>query len=72
MDRYLEAILAPGANFFLPRPGAEMDPTHKQIIPYAIFHHQASTSSIPGVASRVKNASWQSAASASVVTSTAR
>ncbi|WP_009962044.1 NUDIX domain-containing protein [Verrucomicrobium spinosum] len=40
VDRYLEAILAPGANFFLPRPGAEMDPTHKQIIPYAIFHHQ--------------------------------
>lgn len=40
VDRYLEAILAPGANFFLPRPGAELDPTHKQIIPYAIFHHQ--------------------------------
>lgn len=40
VDRYLEAILAPGANFFLPRPAAELDPTHKQIIPYAIFHHQ--------------------------------
>jgi predicted NUDIX family phosphoesterase len=37
--RYLDAILAPGANFFLPRAPAETDPTHKQIIPYAIFHH---------------------------------
>lgn len=39
-SRYLDAILAPGANFFLPRAAAETDPTHKQIIPYAIFHHQ--------------------------------
>ncbi|HSJ02619.1 MAG TPA: hypothetical protein VK956_09205 [Verrucomicrobium sp.] len=38
-ERYLDAILAPGKNFFLPRPAAELDPTHKQIIPYAIFHH---------------------------------
>jgi len=38
-ERYLEAILAPGNNFFLPRPAAELDPTHKQIIPYSIFHH---------------------------------
>lgn len=37
--RYLDAILAPGANFFLPRAPAELDPTHKQIIPYAIFRH---------------------------------
>jgi predicted NUDIX family phosphoesterase len=37
--RYLDAILAPGANFFLPRAPAETDPTHKQIIPYSIFHH---------------------------------
>jgi len=37
--RYLDAILAPGANFFLPRAPAENDPSHKQIIPYAIFHH---------------------------------
>jgi predicted NUDIX family phosphoesterase len=40
VNRYLQAILAPGNNFFLPRPAAELDPTHKQIIPYAIFHHQ--------------------------------
>lgn len=39
-QRYLDAILAPGANFFLPRGPAETDPTHKQIIPYSIFHHQ--------------------------------
>lgn len=39
-ERYLNAILAPGSNFFLPRPDAELDPTHKQIIPYSIFHHQ--------------------------------
>lgn len=38
--RYLNAILAPNSNFFLPRPEAELDPTHKQIIPYSIFHHQ--------------------------------
>ena len=38
--RWLDAILAPGANFFLPRGAAETDPTHKQIIPYSIFHHR--------------------------------
>ena len=37
--RYLDAILAPGANFFLPRGPAETDPSHKQIIPYSIFRH---------------------------------
>jgi predicted NUDIX family phosphoesterase len=37
--RYLDALLAPGANFFLPRAPAENDPSHKQIIPYSIFHH---------------------------------
>ena len=40
VERYLKAILAPGNNFFLPRPAAELDPTHKQIIPYVIFHHK--------------------------------
>jgi predicted NUDIX family phosphoesterase len=39
-DRYLEAMLAPHANFFMDRPAAELDPTHKQLIPYTIFHHQ--------------------------------
>lgn len=36
-QRYLEAILSRGNNFFLPRAKAENDPTHKQIIPYAIL-----------------------------------
>ncbi len=40
VNRYLEAMLAPGANFFMERPAAELDPTHKQLIPYSIFHHQ--------------------------------
>lgn len=36
-QKYLEAILSRGNNFFLPRAQAENDPTHKQIIPYAIL-----------------------------------
>ncbi len=39
-QRYLASILAPGANFFMERPAAEQDPTHKQIIPYSLFHHE--------------------------------
>jgi len=39
-QRYLDAMLAPDANFFMERPAAEQDPTHKQLIPYSIFHHQ--------------------------------
>jgi len=38
--RYLEAILDPGNNFFMDRGEAEEDPSFKQIIPYAIFHHE--------------------------------
>jgi predicted NUDIX family phosphoesterase len=36
---YLPPMLADGANFFMDRPAAELDPTHKQLIPYSIFHH---------------------------------
>jgi predicted NUDIX family phosphoesterase len=36
-ERYLSALLSRGNNFFLPRAQAENDPTHKQIIPYAII-----------------------------------
>jgi len=36
---YLDAFLAEGNNFFLARDDAEENPSHKQIIPYAIFHH---------------------------------
>jgi predicted NUDIX family phosphoesterase len=38
-QRYLDALLSRGNNFFLPRNQAESDPTHKQIIPYAIIAH---------------------------------
>jgi predicted NUDIX family phosphoesterase len=36
-ERYLSTLLSRGNNFFLPRPQAETDPTHKQIIPYALI-----------------------------------
>ena len=39
-EKYLEAILSRGNNFFLPRSQAERDPTHKQIIPYALIAHE--------------------------------
>ncbi|HRJ71317.1 MAG TPA: hypothetical protein PLS03_03785 [Terrimicrobiaceae bacterium] len=38
-DRYIEAFLKRENNFFLPRSKAEDDPSHKQIIPYAVFTH---------------------------------
>lgn len=38
VDRYLPAFLAPENNYFLARDEAEEDPSHKQIIPYALFH----------------------------------
>jgi predicted NUDIX family phosphoesterase len=37
--RYLEAILDPANNFFMDRAKAEENPSFKQIIPYALFHH---------------------------------
>ena len=36
-QRYLDALLARGNNHFLARALAETDPTHKQIIPYALL-----------------------------------
>jgi predicted NUDIX family phosphoesterase len=36
-EKYLNTILSRGNNFFLPRSRAEIDPTHKQIIPYALI-----------------------------------
>lgn len=36
-QKYLDAILSRGNNFFLPRARAENDPTHKQIVPYAVI-----------------------------------
>src|SRR5258708_35507466 len=37
--KYLDAILSRGNNYFLRRPLAEKDPTHKQIIPYVLLAH---------------------------------
>ena len=39
VDGYLQAILDPANNFFMDRGTAEDDPSFKQIIPYALFHH---------------------------------
>jgi predicted NUDIX family phosphoesterase len=39
-QKYLGALLSRGNNFFLPRARAENDPTHKQIVPYAIIAFQ--------------------------------
>jgi predicted NUDIX family phosphoesterase len=39
-QKYLDAFLARGNNFFLPRAQAEQDPSHKQIVPYAIIAHE--------------------------------
>ncbi|MEM6915122.1 MAG: NUDIX domain-containing protein, partial [Verrucomicrobiota bacterium] len=38
-DRYLPTMLDPANNHFLARDLAEEDPSHKQIIPYAIFRY---------------------------------
>src|SRR6266446_5635296 len=38
--KYLSVLLSRGNNFFLSRAKAETDPTHKQIIPYAIIAFQ--------------------------------
>lgn len=38
-DRYLASFLDPRNNLFLPRPAAEDDPGHKQIIPYLVLRH---------------------------------
>ncbi len=38
-QKYLAALLSRGNNFFLPRSQAENDPSHKQIIPYALIAH---------------------------------
>lgn len=38
-QKYLQKFLSRGSNFFLPRAAAESDPSHKQIIPYALIAH---------------------------------
>ena len=37
VDKYREKLFAPGVPKFLPRPEAEQDPTHKQLIPYVLI-----------------------------------
>src|SRR5207247_5249812 len=39
-QKYLDAFLSRGNNFFLPRPEAETNPAYKQIIPYALIAFQ--------------------------------
>jgi predicted NUDIX family phosphoesterase len=39
-QKYLDAFLSRGNNFFLPRSEAEINPAYKQIIPYALIAFQ--------------------------------
>ena len=39
-EKYLDAILSRGSNFFIPRPQAESNPDYKQIIPYVLIVFQ--------------------------------
>ena len=39
-QKYLDAFLSRGNNFFLPRAKAEINPAYKQIIPYALIAFQ--------------------------------
>ena len=38
-EKYLQALLSRGNNFFMPRAAAEDDASYKQIIPYALIVH---------------------------------
>ena len=40
VDKYYSTLLDPANNFFIDRAAAEDDPSHKQLIPYALFHYQ--------------------------------
>ena len=40
VDRYVPTLLDPANNFFMSREEAEKDPSHKQLIPYSLFHHE--------------------------------
>ncbi len=40
VETYHAALLDPSNNFFIDRAAAEEDPTHKQLIPYALFRYQ--------------------------------
>ena len=38
VDSYLDKLFAAGVPSFMPRPEAEQDPSHKQLIPYVIIN----------------------------------
>ena len=40
VEKYLSSLIHPENNFFMDRGAAEDDPSHKQLIPYAIFKYQ--------------------------------
>ena len=40
VDKYYSTLLDPSNNFFMDRGEAEDDPSHKQLIPYALFHYK--------------------------------
>ncbi len=40
VENYYSTLLDPANNFFMDRAAAENDPTYKQLIPYALFHHK--------------------------------
>lgn len=40
VENYLPQLINPENNFFMDRGEAEDDPSHKQLIPYALFRHQ--------------------------------
>ena len=40
VEKYYSTLLNPSNNFFMDRGAAEDDPTHKQLIPYALFHYK--------------------------------
>jgi predicted NUDIX family phosphoesterase len=37
VEHYLKSLFAPGVPRFMPRPLAEQDPSHKQLIPYVVM-----------------------------------
>lgn len=39
LDDAVARLLDPENHFFMDRAAAEEDPTHKQLIPYCVFHH---------------------------------
>ena len=47
VDSYLEKLFAADVPSFLPRPEAEQDPTHKQLIPYVLIRRVRAIAGLP-------------------------